>query len=62
MSEETLKSIFDPFFTTRSEGTGLGLSIVQRILSVYDCQLDVESKIGHGTLFTLKIKQVAPLQ
>ncbi len=62
MSEETLKSIFDPFFTTRSEGTGLGLSIVQRILSVYDCRLDVESKIGHGTLFTLKIKQVAPLQ
>jgi two-component system sensor histidine kinase PilS (NtrC family) len=60
MSEETLKSIFDPFFTTRPEGTGLGLSIVQRILSTYDCQLDVESKIHHGTAFTLKLKQVAP--
>ncbi|MFH2065871.1 MAG: ATP-binding protein [Pseudomonadota bacterium] len=60
MSEETLKSIFDPFFTTRPEGTGLGLSIVQRILSTYDCQLDVESRIHHGTAFTLKLKQVAP--
>jgi two-component system sensor histidine kinase HydH len=60
MSDKTLNSIFDPFFTTRSEGTGLGLSIVQRILATYDCQLDVESEIGIGTVFTLKLKQVAP--
>jgi len=60
MSEETMKLIFDPFFTTRPDGTGLGLSIVQRILASYDCQLDVESKEGQGTAFSLKLKQAAP--
>lgn len=59
MSQATLASIFDPFFTTRADGTGLGLSIVQRILAEYDSQLDVESEAGHGTKFTLKLKQVA---
>ncbi len=60
MDQATMASIFDPFFTTRSDGTGLGLSIVQRILDEYDSQLDVESEPGHGTKFTLKLKQVAP--
>lgn len=59
MNTSTLASVFDPFFTTRSDGTGLGLSIVQRILVEYDSQMDVESEPGHGTKFTLKLKQVA---
>ncbi len=59
MSDDILGSIFNPFFTTRQNGTGLGLSIVQRILAYYDCLLDVKSKVGEGTIFTLKLEQVA---
>lgn len=55
MTEETMKSIFDPFFTVKSKGTGLGLSIVQRIISSYDGLIDVQSKIGQGTTFIVKL-------
>jgi two-component system sensor histidine kinase PilS (NtrC family) len=52
-----MSHIFDPFFTTRPEGTGLGLSIVQRILAGYDARLDVDSDVGTGTAFKLRLKQ-----
>jgi PAS domain S-box-containing protein len=53
---EHLKKIFDPFFTTKNpgEGTGLGLNIVYRIVTNYQGTIDVESKGGIGTTFTLK--------
>ena len=55
--EENMAQIFNPFFTTRPEGTGLGLSIVQRILAGYDARLDVDSEIGKGTSFTLRLRR-----
>ena len=58
MRPELLSSIFDPFFTTKPNGTGLGLSIVHSILESYDSWLDVESKEGFGTTFTLRLKQI----
>lgn len=60
MSNETMKSIFDPFFTTKQNGTGLGLSIVHSILESYDGRLDVKSKDGTGTTFTLNLMQTVP--
>jgi two-component system sensor histidine kinase PilS (NtrC family) len=57
MPPDTLQSIFDPFYTTKATGTGLGLSIVQRILDHYDAWLNVSSKPGEGTEFTIKFKQ-----
>jgi len=60
MSRDVVKSIFDPFFTTKSDGTGLGLSIVHSILESYNFWLDVESKMGKGTTFTLKLKRINP--
>jgi two-component system NtrC family sensor kinase len=52
-----LKKIFDPFFTTKNpgEGTGLGLNIVYRIITNYEGTIDVESKEGAGTTFTIKL-------
>jgi len=55
--EENLKKIFDPFFTTRERGvgTGLGLFICRRIIENYHGSLELTSKVGEGTTFTIKL-------
>ncbi|MFC1488638.1 nitrogen regulation protein NR(II) [Thermodesulfobacteriota bacterium] len=60
MSRELIQSIFDPFFTTKQKGTGLGLSIVHSILEPYGNRLDIESKVGEGTTFFLRLKRIDP--
>jgi PAS domain S-box-containing protein len=54
--QKHLSQIFDPFFTTKKpgEGTGLGLNIVYRIVTKYGGTIDVESREGSGTTFTLR--------
>ncbi|NLO18328.1 MAG: hypothetical protein GX121_00365 [Ignavibacteria bacterium] len=52
---EDLPKIFNPFFTRKPEGTGLGLPITQRILHQHGGVIDVESKVGEGTTFHIKI-------
>ena len=54
--EEKLKKIFDPFFTTKGpdEGEGLGLYIVHQIVKKYEGTIDVESRPGEGTAFTIQ--------
>lgn len=60
MSPETIQSIFDPFFTTKQNGTGLGLSIVHSIIEASESRLDVRSKQGVGTTFSLWLKRIDP--
>ncbi|MDB6066489.1 MAG: Response regulator receiver sensor signal transduction histidine kinase [Pedosphaera sp.] len=52
---EVLPKIFDPYFTTKSvsQGTGLGLNVVQRLVKEAKAALHVQTKIGHGTTFTV---------
>lgn len=54
---ESLPRIFDPSFTTSqgAEGTGVGLSLARRILEDHQGTIDVESAIGDGTTFILRI-------
>jgi len=58
MTEKLIQSIFNPFFTTKPSGTGLGLSIVHRILESYNTWLEVESEVGKGSRFTLKLNRI----
>lgn len=56
---DDLESIFDPFFRTREaqsfNGTGLGLSIVKDCVDRHHGIIRVESEMGHGTTFTIKL-------
>jgi PAS domain S-box-containing protein len=54
-----LKHIFEPFFTTKHIGTGLGLSIVQRIVSAHAGRIEVETREGGGTAFTVYLPTAA---
>ena len=55
--EDKVGVIFDPFYTTKppGKGTGLGLNVVFRILTKYRGTISVDSRVGEGTVFTLKI-------
>ncbi len=55
MPSESLKKIFDPFFTTKTEGTGLGLAIVYRIIEDHEGTITVDSEVGRGSRFTIKL-------
>ena len=51
--EEQVNRIFEPFYTTKRRGTGLGLMIVQRIVRAHGGKIELESRVGHGTVFRL---------
>ena len=59
ISEEHQELIFDKFFqcdTSRStDGNGLGLALVKRIIDITNCFIKVDSTVGEGTKFTVKI-------
>jgi two-component system NtrC family sensor kinase len=52
---ERLGHIFDPFFTTKEKGTGLGLSVVYGIVQRHGGTVTVDSTLGAGTTFTLRL-------
>jgi two-component system NtrC family sensor kinase len=62
MTPETQRKIFEPFYTTKSDGrgTGLGLSVSLGIIEKMGGTITVESKVGEGSTFTVKLPIVVP--
>ena len=59
--QENLKKIFEPMFTTKQHGIGLGLAITKRLAELNNISLNVSSKVGKGTAFTLEFYTLAEM-
>jgi signal transduction histidine kinase len=53
--DELLKKIFSPFFSTKAEGNGLGLAEALKVARAHGGDITVESTVGFGTCFTIKL-------
>jgi len=62
IAPEVLPHIFDPFFSTKHEtkGVGLGLAVVYGIVRRHEGRIDVESRPGQGTTFTITLPRQQP--
>jgi len=57
VADDHMDKIFEPLFTTREKtgGTGIGLAICKSIVEAHNGSIDVESKDGDGSTFTIKL-------
>lgn len=55
ISEELREKIFDLYFTTKKDGSGIGLAMTYRILQLHHGSIDVQSELGRGSVFQLRI-------
>ncbi len=55
---ELQQKIFEPYFSTRSQATGLGLSVAREVVQEHGGVLEVESRAGEGSVFTVFLPAV----
>ena len=55
---DKLDQIFDLYMTTKSGGSGIGLSMVYRIVQLHGGEITVESQVGEGSTFTVRLPEV----
>ncbi|KAF0149367.1 MAG: integral membrane sensor signal transduction histidine kinase [Ignavibacteria bacterium] len=56
--QENLNKLFEPFFSTKGQrGTGLGLSVIWGIIDNHNGVISVQSEVGIGTTFTIRLPQ-----
>ena len=55
MPDEVLEKLFEPLFTTKAKGIGLGLVITKDIVEKHGGSVEVQSKVGKGSTFTIRL-------
>ena len=66
MSDEQMAKIFDDFTQAEAEttakfgGTGLGLSITKQLVEMMGGELSVDSKVGEGSTFSIRVPELCP--
>ena len=55
MDAEVQAKIFQPFFSTKPGGSGLGLPTTRKIIESHHGTIDVQSEVGKGTKFTIRL-------
>ncbi len=55
IAPELQQKIFEPFVTTRSSGTGLGLAVARGVAHAHQGDLEMESVVGKGTVFSMRL-------
>ena len=58
ISPEVQKNMFIPFFSTKKSGTGIGLSLSREIVKMHSGSLQVQTKEGEGSAFTVLFQKV----
>ncbi len=58
ITPENMGKLFEPLFTTKPKGIGLGLAVSKKLAEANDSRIEVKSKLGEGSTFTI----VLPLQ
>ncbi|MCJ7569735.1 MAG: ATP-binding protein [Anaerolineales bacterium] len=53
--EENLDKLFEPLFTTKARGIGLGLAITRTLVEGHGGTLEVQSEVGEGSTFTVRL-------
>ena len=61
MTREVGAHIFEKFYqgdtSRQTQGNGLGLALVKRVIDIMQAEIAVESEVGVGTAFTVKIRR-----
>ena len=55
IDEETLGKVFEPLFTTKAKGIGLGLALTKMLIEAHGGTIEVQSRVGEGSTFTVKL-------
>lgn len=58
IDSQRLSTLFEDFVTTKSRGLGLGLAIIKKVVTLHQGSIEVESQVGQGTCFRIKIPQI----
>ena len=58
---DKLKLILEPLYSTKARGMGLGLTITRAIVIKNNCELAIDSEVGKGSRFTIRIPVASQL-